>query len=50
MSFQIHNSTAAGAERIPKIIHQTWKDSHIPQEWQAAQQSCRKMHPDFEYR
>jgi len=50
VSYQVLNSTAAGPERIPRIIHQTWKGSHIPQEWQAAQLSCRRIHPDFEYR
>ena len=48
-TFAIINATEAGPALIPKIIHQTWKDEHIPPEWQAAQQSCRDLHPGFEY-
>ena len=50
ISYAVTNSSAAGPARIPKIIHQTWKDDHVPVEWQAAQESCRQMHPDFEYK
>lgn len=49
-SYVITNSTAVGEARIPKIIHQTWKNEHVPTEWQAAQRSCQRMHPDFEYK
>lgn len=35
---------------VPKIIHQTWKNENIPEKWKLAQQSCRDMHPDYEYR
>ncbi|KAA6427283.1 MAG: MIPC synthase [Trebouxia sp. A1-2] len=35
---------------VPKIIHQTWKDSNVPQKWQAARQSCIDLHPDYEYK
>jgi mannosyltransferase OCH1-like enzyme len=34
---------------IPKIIHQTWKTREIPQQWQSAVQTCKAMHPDYEY-
>lgn len=33
-----------GAHLIPKIIHQTYKNSSIPAVWQEAQQSCLDLH------
>lgn len=35
---------------IPKIIHQTYKNTSIPAVWAPAQQSCLDLHPDYEYR
>ena len=35
---------------IPKIIHQLWKDEHIPRRWQAANNSVKTYHPGWEYR
>jgi inositol phosphorylceramide mannosyltransferase catalytic subunit len=35
---------------IPKIIHQTYANASIPSVWEAAQQSCIDLHPDYEYR
>ena len=45
------NSTVAkpSPQLIPKIIHQTYINSSIPTRWQAAQQSCIDLHPDYEY-
>jgi inositol phosphorylceramide mannosyltransferase catalytic subunit len=34
---------------IPKIIHQTWKNETIPEEWSIAQYACRDLHPDYQY-
>ncbi|KAJ9612506.1 CSG1/SUR1-like protein [Cladophialophora chaetospira] len=34
---------------IPKIIHQTYINESIPAHWVPAQQSCIKLHPDYEY-
>lgn len=34
---------------IPKIIHQTYINSSIPEQWKAGQQSCIDLHPDYEY-
>ncbi|KAL5334778.1 nucleotide-diphospho-sugar transferase [Aspergillus crustosus] len=34
---------------IPKIIHQTYINESIPEVWQEAQQSCKDLHPDYEY-
>lgn len=36
-------------EKIPRIIHQTWKDEHLPPRWQAIRDECAAMHPDYEY-
>jgi mannosyltransferase OCH1-like enzyme len=37
--------------RIPRIIHQTWKNSIIPQRWNLSVESVRKYNADtFEYR
>lgn len=35
---------------IPKIIHQTYINESIPEHWQAPQQSCLDLHPDYEYK
>jgi len=35
---------------IPKIIHQTYINESIPGHWQAPQQSCLDLHPDYEYK
>ncbi|KAI9466885.1 hypothetical protein BJY52DRAFT_1235000 [Lactarius psammicola] len=36
-------------ERIPKIIHQTWKSETLPDKWKAVSEGCRSMMPDYEY-
>ncbi|KAK0547797.1 hypothetical protein OC846_003836 [Tilletia horrida] len=36
-------------ERIPRIIHQTWKDSTLPPQWQVLRDECQTMHTDYEY-
>ena len=36
---------------VPAIIHQTWRDAYsMPQAWQEASNSCRTLHPNYEYR
>jgi mannosyltransferase OCH1-like enzyme len=36
---------------VPPILHQTWRDRHtIPSSWQQASNSCRSLHPNYEYR
>lgn len=40
-----HNATMA----IPKIIHQTYKTTDIPEHWRAGQARCRALHPDYKY-
>jgi inositol phosphorylceramide mannosyltransferase catalytic subunit len=34
---------------IPQIIHQTYKNTSLPDEWLVSQKSCKKLHPDFKY-
>ena len=36
--------------RIPKIIHQTWKDEQLPKAFQLLSQTWREMLPGWEYR
>ena len=39
-----------GTQLIPKVIHQTYVNTSVPDAWKAAQQSCRDRHPDYQYR
>jgi mannosyltransferase OCH1-like enzyme len=32
------------AVKIPKIIHQTWKDTNIPSKWLYPVESCKELH------
>ncbi|PFH52816.1 glycosyltransferase family 32 protein [Amanita thiersii Skay4041] len=36
-------------ERIPRILHQTWKSDTLPERWRGISQACRDMMPDYEY-
>jgi inositol phosphorylceramide mannosyltransferase catalytic subunit len=33
-------------ERIPRIIHQTWKSETLPQKWRNVSEGCQAMMPD----
>jgi inositol phosphorylceramide mannosyltransferase catalytic subunit len=33
-------------ERIPRIIHQTWKSETLPEKWQPVSEGCRALMPD----
>ena len=33
-------------QRIPKIIHQTWKTDTLPERWEGVRKTCLDMHPD----
>ncbi|KZT62887.1 glycosyltransferase family 32 protein [Calocera cornea HHB12733] len=37
------------AEKIPRILHQTWKDETLPEKWAGVSQGCRDLMPDYEY-
>ncbi|KAB5596256.1 glycosyltransferase C17G8.11c [Ceratobasidium theobromae] len=40
---------APTTERIPRIIHQTWKTDVLPERWQSVSKTCRDLMPDYEY-
>lgn len=33
-------------QRIPKIVHQTWKSEILPERWEIVRQECMNLHPD----
>ncbi|GAA5997348.1 uncharacterized protein JCM10292_000194 [Rhodotorula paludigena] len=37
-------------ERIPKIIHATWKTDIVPKRWADVRQGCQDLHPDYEFK
>ncbi|THH14885.1 hypothetical protein EW146_g5508 [Bondarzewia mesenterica] len=44
------NATEHGKlERIPRILHQTWKSETLPDRWKGISEECREMMPDYEY-
>ncbi|KAF8076504.1 glycosyltransferase family 32 protein [Lyophyllum atratum] len=44
------NATEHGqVERIPRILHQTWKTEVLPPRWKGISDACREMMPDYEY-
>ncbi|KAG2077312.1 glycosyltransferase family 32 protein [Suillus decipiens] len=44
------NATEHGKlERIPRIIHQTWKSETLPADWKHLSEACRNMMPDYDY-
>lgn len=34
---------------VPKLLHQSWKNTTLPDKFKAWSQSCRAMNPDWEY-
>ena len=43
----LYNATALGVtERIPRILHQTWKSETLPDRWKDISRECREMMPD----
>jgi glycosyltransferase involved in cell wall biosynthesis/mannosyltransferase OCH1-like enzyme len=48
--FQLQRLPDPVAPSIPKIIHQTWKDRHLPPHLAAFQRTWQEHHPDWEYR
>ncbi|OJA13810.1 hypothetical protein AZE42_00513 [Rhizopogon vesiculosus] len=44
------NATEHGQlERIPRIIHQTWKSETLPKKWKGYSEACRNMMSDYDY-
>jgi mannosyltransferase OCH1-like enzyme len=39
-------TTNSTQERIPRIIHQTWKTDSLPPRWRNISQACRAMMSD----
>ncbi|CAF1366488.1 unnamed protein product [Adineta steineri] len=50
--FQMQNNVnKTFYQRIPRIIHQTWKDKQVPERWNRSVESIRQLNADqFEYR
>lgn len=42
--------TGLKREKIPRIIHQTWKTSSLPERWVAVRKDCMRMLPDYEFK
>ncbi|MFN2181306.1 MAG: glycosyltransferase, partial [Candidatus Promineifilaceae bacterium] len=40
----------AVSKSIPHVIHHSWKDDNIPEQFQAWYESWRSLHPDWEFR
>jgi mannosyltransferase OCH1-like enzyme len=51
-NFRINNFSDAtqSLDKIPKIIHQTYKNHDLPEIYQRCQTEIKRFHPDFEYR
>ena len=46
VNFVLNDTTHAIPERIPRIIHQTWKTETLQDKWANVSQGCRDMMPD----
>ncbi|KAK4686177.1 hypothetical protein P7C73_g3955, partial [Tremellales sp. Uapishka_1] len=46
---RLENVTTRVGEKIPRLIHQTWKSDHLPDKWRKAWKECREGMPDYEY-
>ncbi|KZW04351.1 hypothetical protein EXIGLDRAFT_828231 [Exidia glandulosa HHB12029] len=44
------NASDSRQERIPRILHQTWRTDTLPDRWQPVSQHCRDLMPDYEYK
>lgn len=43
---QNNNASDSRQERIPRILHQTWRTDTLPERWQQVSQHCRDLMPD----
>jgi len=41
-----NSSQTQKPERIPRIIHQTWKSETLPEKWKPVSEGCRTLMPD----
>ncbi|KAJ9102990.1 hypothetical protein QFC19_004547 [Naganishia cerealis] len=46
---RLYNVSSRSGERIPRIIHQTWKSDVLPEKWRKIWMECREGMPDYEY-
>ena len=44
----LHN--VVHGEAIPHILHQSWKDAHVPERYERWTSTWKALHPDWEYR
>jgi mannosyltransferase OCH1-like enzyme len=44
--FYDEHKTTQADEKIPRIIHQTWKTDQLPDRWRIVSQGCRDLMPD----
>ena len=42
--------TGLRREKIPRIIHQTWKTESLPERWVAVRKDCMRMLPNYEFK
>lgn len=42
--------TGIAREKIPRIIHATWKNETLPERWETVREGCQAMLPDFEFK
>jgi len=51
INFPIVSTSNYNLSKVPAIIHQTWRDvDPMPISWQQASNTCRSLHPNYEYR
>ncbi|KAG8831695.1 hypothetical protein FRC17_002726 [Serendipita sp. 399] len=48
--FYDDNRTSRADEKIPRIIHQTWKTDVLPDRWRIVAQGCRDLMSDYDYK
>lgn len=46
---RLYNVTTRQGEKIPRIIHQTWKSDVLPKKGRQSFRECREGMPDYEY-
>ena len=46
---ELERSPGTNPTYIPKIIHQTWINTTVPERWSTSQKSCLYYHPSYEY-
>lgn len=47
---QLADASLSPPEKVPRIIHQTWKSEQLPPKWQAIREECMAMHPDYDFK